>query len=343
MRLAILGCGNRVQVSILPTLSENPDIRITALIDPSRAALLEACTCLRSLGVPMEEKVQLLPEDEGLSPMAVNAVLVASPHAFHAPQTRRWLQRGKPVFVEKPLACHPEDAAALVELSRGIGLSLSEPRRFRADLQAVRDILRSGAIGRLHKIRSEDYVRKARHFQRSWRNDPALAGGGVLLDLGCHTLASLLWTCGLRTLSLERIDLQRGACQVETKALLLLQGPRVEAEVVVGLVNDRAGWERLILWGETGSLRLFRSRQDGGVSRVEVVSRARIHRFNLRSGDGFESASLRRFLRSPDLCEPDAFECHIEALRLIRQAYQTAGGPRLAEPAVPERCHAQDR
>jgi predicted dehydrogenase len=324
MRLALIGCGKRLRDSLLPTLAKTPGLRVAALVDPRQDAANQIRTRLRSLGVRVDEREPFLPADDRLAPADVDAVIVASPHAFHEHQARRWLGYGKPVFIEKPLACRHPQAADLVHRGRAVGLTVSDPRRFRPDLAALARLLRSGAIGRLRSVRYEDFVRVATDLDQSWRSDPRLAGGGVLLDLGCHTLGAILRICAPRDVEVERVHLRSGPHRVETEAHLWLRlGSVAEAEIRIGLAGERAnGWEDLTLWGDTGRIRLTRVRGTEALANVEVSAGNASQRLRLFLGSRSDGEGLRRFLLRPRSFDAGSLHRHLEVLRLISQTYE---------------------
>jgi predicted dehydrogenase len=123
----------------------------------------------------------------------VDAVYVATPHAFHAGAVRRCLEADKPVLCEKPLVANRASAEELVGISRARGVFLMEAvwTRFLPVYAAVQDWLRSQAIGRLQAIQSTfcfnlPFDAKGRHF------DPSQAGG-ALLDIGVYNLTMTRW------------------------------------------------------------------------------------------------------------------------------------------------------
>lgn len=80
----------------------------------------------------------------------VDAVLIASPGAFHRDQTLAAIAAGKPVLCEKPLAMNPEDAYDVVRAeaaSGGTYVSLGFMRRFDAEYVDLKDALDAGELG----------------------------------------------------------------------------------------------------------------------------------------------------------------------------------------------------
>lgn len=106
--------------------------------DPGRAAAL-------ARGARLHADPAALVDDP-----AVQAVIVASPDATHAPLVLHCLRRGKPVLCEKPLAPTPAEARAVVEAEVALGRRLVQTgymRRFDPAYAELKRILQGGAIG----------------------------------------------------------------------------------------------------------------------------------------------------------------------------------------------------
>jgi predicted dehydrogenase len=116
----------------------------------------------------------------------VDVVYVATPHSRHEADTIAFLQAGKHVLCEKPLALNARQAARMAEEARSRGLFLMEAiwSRFLPAYRALVDIIGAGRIGEPLLVEADFGFRRPvdsdhRHFA------PAL-GGGALLDLGIY-------------------------------------------------------------------------------------------------------------------------------------------------------------
>ncbi len=126
----------------------------------------------------------------------VDAAIVATPNALHAPQTIRLLQHGKHVLVEKPMATSLAEADAMIEASRASGarLMVAHCWRFRDEVIALRDRIAAGEFGEVVKTRG--YGVHAGWGPSGWFTDPALAGGGALVDMGVHAIDTARFLLG---------------------------------------------------------------------------------------------------------------------------------------------------
>jgi len=169
----------------------------------------------------------------------VEAAIVASPNALHAEHARLALDAGLDVLIEKPLCLRLEEADALLREADATGMSLgyAENLCFAGHYRAAREIVRSGRLGELVAARQ---VERHGGPYSPWFFEPALAGGGALMDMGCHGLAVLLWLLDWPVPRAVRARLGFGSARgpLEDEA-------RVEVELPSGLVLvSDSGWNR---------------------------------------------------------------------------------------------------
>ncbi|MBA2383244.1 MAG: Gfo/Idh/MocA family oxidoreductase [Actinobacteria bacterium] len=174
-RLGFLGVG-WIGRQRLDAISRSGVAEIAAVADPAVEG------ALRSLD-------ELL--DAGL-----DGVVVATPSALHAEQAVAALERGLAVFCQKPLALDAAGAREVVDTARSQDLLLGVDLSYRltAAAQRVREVVSSGELG---EVRAVDVVfHNAYGPDKPWHTDPALGGGGCVLDLGIHVVDLALWALG---------------------------------------------------------------------------------------------------------------------------------------------------
>jgi len=123
----------------------------------------------------------------------VDAVIVGTPNALHAPQALAAFERGLAVFCQKPLALSAGEARQMVAAARQADrlLGVDYSYRFTLGAQEMRRAIAAGELGRV--VALETVFHNAYGPDRAWFRDPALAGGGALLDLGVHLIDLALW------------------------------------------------------------------------------------------------------------------------------------------------------
>jgi predicted dehydrogenase len=126
----------------------------------------------------------------------IDAVVIGTPNALHAPQAIACLERGKHVLVEKPMARTLEEAQRMNAAAEASGarLMVAHCWRFHDDVRALRRRVESGALGEV--VKTHGYGIHAGWGPDGWFTDPELAGGGALLDMGVHAVDTARYLLG---------------------------------------------------------------------------------------------------------------------------------------------------
>ncbi len=123
----------------------------------------------------------------------VNGIVIATPSALHAEQAVAALEAGAAVFCQKPLARTASEARRVVAAARAadrlLGVDLSY-RQLEATL-AARALVSSGSLGQVYAADLEFH--NAYGPDKTWFRDPALSGGGCVMDLMLHLVDLALW------------------------------------------------------------------------------------------------------------------------------------------------------
>jgi len=128
----------------------------------------------------------------------IDIVVIATLHDSLAEITLAAIEAGKHVLVEKPSArsaieLEPVIAAAK-KYDRKVHVGFNH--RYHRSLRKAKEIVDSGELGELMFIRAR-YGHGARiGYDKEWRSDPALSGGGELIDQGPHLIDLSRWFLG---------------------------------------------------------------------------------------------------------------------------------------------------
>ncbi len=124
--------------------------------------------------------------EELLADREVDAVYISTIHPYHARWAIAAARAGKHILVEKPMAMNFREADGIVAAARANDVFLMEAFMYRCHPQVQRlvGLLRDGAIGRLHTIRSTFGFKVA--FNPASRLFNKAMGGGGILDIGCY-------------------------------------------------------------------------------------------------------------------------------------------------------------
>jgi predicted dehydrogenase len=130
--------------------------------------------------------------DELLARDDVEAVIVMAETARHRALVAAAAEAGKHVLCEKPIATTRADGLAMVDDCRKCGVRMGTifPMRFNLPVIALRRAILDGAIGRPLAAKGTN----PGQAQPGWFRDPALAGGGAVMDHVVHVADLLRWT-----------------------------------------------------------------------------------------------------------------------------------------------------
>jgi predicted dehydrogenase len=126
-----------------------------------------------------------------------DGILIATPSALHAEQAVAALERGIPVFCQKPLGRTAAETKVVVEAARRADLLLAVDLSYRhaEAFRVARDLVRSGDLGEI--VAADLVFHNAYGPDKAWFYDPELAGGGCVIDLGVHLVDLAVWTLDL--------------------------------------------------------------------------------------------------------------------------------------------------
>jgi len=116
----------------------------------------------------------------------LDALVIGTPNALHAPQAIAALQAGVHVLVEKPMAMNGAEAEQMVAASQESGALLMVAHNWRFDEDVLWLKSQVGRLGRI--IRTKGYGVHTLWGPSGWFTQRHLAGGGALADMGIHAL-----------------------------------------------------------------------------------------------------------------------------------------------------------
>jgi predicted dehydrogenase len=205
----------------------------------------------------------------------VEAIVICTPNALHAAQAQAAFRAGKDVLVQKPLALSSVDAQTTVDLANSLDrlLFVDYSYRFLETVSMLRNSLRE--VSGVRSVRAVFHNIYGPGAEKRWFFNPALSGGGALIDLGVHLLDLGLWLFAPVVTRLEGVDLSGQGPVEDAAALRLLlddvpfsvdvswNAPLPATEISFEVVG---GGERRLRWENVdGSFFRFRTLLDGDV------------------------------------------------------------------------------
>jgi predicted dehydrogenase len=187
LRFAVIGCGliGRKRVTNL----KMAQVAYTCDLDATRASdlakLSPGCQSLTDYRIALADD-------------KVDAVIVSTLNASLAPISLAAVEAGKHVLVEKPGALNAAELAQIQKAAAKTGarVRIGYNHRFHPALQKARELIDQGTLGPLMFLRARYGHGGRRGYDREWRADPKLSGGGELIDQGVHLIDLAGWFLG---------------------------------------------------------------------------------------------------------------------------------------------------
>ncbi|OWT47671.1 Gfo/Idh/MocA family protein [Bacillus sp. K2I17] len=184
LKVGIIGCGSIAQHRHLPEYEANPYVQIVAVCDSNKKRAKEIAN---NYGVNMYTDYNELINCEEL-----DAVSVCTPNHLHASISIAALQAGIHVLCEKPMATSKADAEMMIGAAEKSGkkLMIGHNQRFVASHQKAKQLIKSGAIGKIYSFRTAFGHSGPENWsvdgKESWFLKKEEAFLGAMGDLGVH-------------------------------------------------------------------------------------------------------------------------------------------------------------
>ena len=187
LRFGLIGAGF-ISKTHLDALRTIPNVEVVAIADLD---VERGTKFANDYGVP-----KFYPSHKAmLEDPAVDGVVIGIPNKFHAPVAIDALNAGRHVICEKPLALTIDDAEAMINLAKekGLVLGYAEELCFAPKFVRAKQLMETGGIGKPYLLRQ---CEKHAGPYSPWFWQPELAGGGILMDMGCHSIECIRWALG---------------------------------------------------------------------------------------------------------------------------------------------------
>ena len=190
LKVGIIGTGWIAEAHI-ESYKQMPDVEIVAAADliPGKAEAF-----MERYGV---EGVRFYPSHkEMLDAEQLDAVSVCTYNATHAECTIYALEKGVNVLLEKPMCVTTEEAVEIMRAEKKSGklLSIGFQPRLDANMQMIKKVVDSGALGEIYYIQTGGGRRRG--IPNSTFIEKETAGIGALGDIGCYSLDLVLNAIG---------------------------------------------------------------------------------------------------------------------------------------------------
>lgn len=248
LRVGVIGCGI-IGTRRIKEVQRHPrsHLAVVADVDAERRGRLASDHGCRSAGHWKEI----------IDDASVDAVIVSTPNGFIAEIAMAALAAGKHVFIEKPPGRNLSEAKRIAEAAaqaEGI-LKIGFNHRYHPAVNRAHEFFSRGSIGNLINIRARYGHGGRPGYEKEWRANPALAGGGELTDQGVHVADLIQWFGGLPSDAF-------GLCQTAVWPISPLEDNafglfRYSDGVIASLHTSWTQWTNLFsfeIFGQLGSL-----------------------------------------------------------------------------------------
>lgn len=324
LRIGIVGCG-LIGKKRANALGLQGKLVACADLDLARAEKLAQKTNARAY----QDWRQLVSSPE------VDMVIVATLHDSLAVITQTAAEAGKHILVEKPAARNTKELQAVIDAvsNYNVKVHVGFNHRYHRSLRKAREIIGSGALGELMYLRAR-YGHGGRvGYDKEWRSNPALSGGGELIDQGSHLIDLSRWFLGEITAVQGFAHTYYWDMPVDDNSFLLL---KTEKKQVAFLHASCSEWKNLFsmeIYGKLGKLDLVGLGGSYGIEKItwfkmlpemgppETVS------WEYPMADDSWDVELNEFFddirldRQPSASLKDAYE----ALKIIEVIYKESG------------------
>lgn len=329
LKFAVIGCGliGRKRIAAMAKLS-NASVRYACDLDALRAA--DAAQLARGCAAATDFRAVIKDPQ-------IDVVVVATLNGSLAPITLAAVQAGKHVLVEKPGALNAAQLHAVREAAQRTGarVRIGYNHRYHPALQKARELVDFGELGPLMFLRARYGHGGRKGYDREWRADPAVSGGGELIDQGVHLLDLAGWFLG----DFTQIDGHAATyfwdMKVDDNAFVSLRTAKGQTAWLHASCTEWKNMFSLEIYGRTAKLAIDGLGGSYGTERLTFykmlpeMGPPDTTIFEYPRGDQSWALEIETFItdiRSGRDPEPGLTE-GIRTLEIVEQIYRTSGYP----------------
>lgn len=265
----------------------------------------------------------------------VDIVIVATLHDSLAQITLSALDAGKHVLVEKPGARNIGELDAVMEAAKKNNkkVHVGFNHRYHRSLRKAKEIFDSGSIGDLMFIRARYGHGGRLGYDKEWRSDPRLSGGGELIDQGPHLIDLSRWFLGDFSEVQGYAHTYYWDMPVDDNGFMLLKTSKNQVAFLHASCTEWKNLFSMEIYGKEGKLDLFGLGGSYGVEKLTLyrmlpqMGPPETISWEYPMADDSWSVEVNEFYedilldREPSSGLNDAYQ----ALKIIHQIYKDSG------------------
>jgi len=252
IKTAIIGCGRNARELHTPILLRHPEFEVIGTYDlvADRAEML--ANTFRHNG----HDCRAFESREALLASDVEYVVVLTDSHTHTEVAAACLRAGKHVLITKPWALDSADARFIIEEAKQakekyhVNLMPFLPQNWGTDLTHSKELVASGAIGKVYEIRRRASTFGKRYDWQLYKR----CGGGYLNNWGPHLLGQLLAFVDepiVKVFAEKKQVIMDGDCEDSFQTIMKTEsGVLLECEHVI-MVDDLPHW---VIQGDKGTI-----------------------------------------------------------------------------------------
>jgi len=205
----------------------------------------------------------------------IDAVVLGVPNKYHADYAKVFLEFGKDVLIEKPMAMNAAEGKEIASASQEFDrlVMVGHMWRFDVEVDHIRKVVQSGQVGRIVKTRG--YGIHENWGPAGWFVQKYYAGGGALADMGVHAIDTIRYVLGdpKPTQVYARIGTFYGDYDVDDTGIIVITWDNGVTSVI------ESGWWHPHVEGPEAASRLWGTKGYAGIfpTTIETVDGENVH------------------------------------------------------------------
>ncbi|WP_168118834.1 Gfo/Idh/MocA family oxidoreductase [Paenibacillus sp. HB172176] len=186
MRVAVIG-GGAIGLRHLEALEELEELEACAVVELDETIRLQLA---RRFGVKAYAGME-----DMLAAEQPQIAVIALPHHLHEEAALLCISSGCHLMLEKPMANSTASCDRIIAAAKrqGVTLMVGHTQHYLPENRAAKAVIDEGSLGRFLMAQDTRHVDYFRRNRPPWFFDRESAGGGIMMNLGAHSIDKLQW------------------------------------------------------------------------------------------------------------------------------------------------------
>lgn len=153
-------------------------------------------------------------------------VIITLPHFLHKEAAVWCADQGCHILLEKPMALNVAECMEINDAAErnNVVVAVGHMQQFLAEYIEAKSIIESGRLGQLVMVNDKRWGNYFQASRPAWFLEKAKSGGGVVINLGSHSIDRIQWLTGSRIAKVKaNLTYPGGSTDVEGSAALFLE------------------------------------------------------------------------------------------------------------------------